>query len=229
MVVSEPKLNLKPEDGAQGYKDYRSDMMALHRATLSLFSDLSLEGVLRRVIHAARELSGARYAALGLPGEDGSLETFITVGLSRAEVARIEHEPEGHGLIGEMLRAGQSIRIPEISGHPRASGFPAGMARLTKRRIPATRGIFALSTTSSMTRKFVMRRVPGRSASPISMVNLKKPSRIRPTSSAPFTSSALSTRSARASRSVRTCSASIGRTKLRRRVTTTMVGQSSAV
>jgi signal transduction histidine kinase len=130
MVVSEPELNLKPEHGAQGYNDYRSDMMALHRATLSLFSDLSLEGVLRRVIHAARELSGARYAALGLPGEDGSLETFITVGLTRAEVAKIEHEPQGHGLIGEMLRAGQSIRIPEIGDHPRASGFPAGHPKM---------------------------------------------------------------------------------------------------
>ncbi len=126
MVVREPKLNPKPEHGTQGYNDYRSDMMALHRATLSLFSDLSLEGVLRRVIHAARELSRARYAALGLPGEDGALETFLTVGLSRAEVAKIEHEPLGHGLIGEMLRSGTSIRIPKIADHPKSVGFPEG-------------------------------------------------------------------------------------------------------
>ena len=101
-------------------------MEALHRASLSLFSDLSLEGVLRRVIHAAKELSHASYAALGIPDEEGGLETFITLGLTVDEIENISHPPEGKGLLGEMIRSGQSIRIPEVSEHPKSIGFPPG-------------------------------------------------------------------------------------------------------
>jgi len=101
-------------------------MRALHRATLTLFSDLSLDGVLRRIIHAARELANARYAALGIPDGKGGLETFITLGLSEEQIKAISHEPEGKGLIGEMLRLGHSIRIPDILEHPKSAGFPEG-------------------------------------------------------------------------------------------------------
>jgi len=126
MVTRENKIDATDAGSAKKYSDLRSDMVALHRATLSLFSDLSLEGVLRRVIHAARELSDARFAALGIPDGQGGLETFLTLGLSRDEIEHIEHQPQGDGLIGEMMRTGQSIRIPEIKADPRSAGFPAG-------------------------------------------------------------------------------------------------------
>ena len=103
---------------------------ALHRATLSLYSDLSLQGVLERVVHAARDLGRARYAALGIPDGQGGLQTFITLGMSDAERARIPHPPEGRGLIGEMMRTGNSIRLPEIAGHPAAVGFPPEHPRM---------------------------------------------------------------------------------------------------
>jgi two-component system, NarL family, sensor histidine kinase DevS len=108
-----------------------SRMRALHRATLTLFSDLSLDGVLRRIIHAARELVNARYAALGIPDGKGGLETFITLGLSEGQIKAISHEPEGKGLLGEMLRLGHSIRIPDIEEHPKSAGFPEGHPPMT--------------------------------------------------------------------------------------------------
>jgi signal transduction histidine kinase len=108
-----------------------ANMVALHNATLSLFSDLSLQGVLRRVIQAAQELADARYAALGIPdGEDG-LETFLTTGLTKEEIAAIERHPTGRGLLGEMLRGGSSIRLEEISQHPSSVGFPEGHPQMT--------------------------------------------------------------------------------------------------
>jgi two-component system sensor histidine kinase DevS len=110
--------------------DTESRMEALHRATLTLFSDLSLDGVLKRIIQAARELSNARYAALGIPDGMGGLENFITLGLSDEEVQAIPHYPVGHGLIGEMMRTGRSIRIPEISDHPKSVGFPPGHPKM---------------------------------------------------------------------------------------------------
>jgi two-component system sensor histidine kinase DevS len=101
-------------------------LRALHRASLSLVSDLSLQGVLERIVDAARELSDARFAALGIADAQGKLETFITSGMKENEIKRIAHPPQGKGLIGEMMRRGQAIRIPEIAEHPRAVGFPPG-------------------------------------------------------------------------------------------------------
>jgi two-component system sensor histidine kinase DevS len=120
-----PKIE-KSENMREQGTDTDSRMEALHRATLTLFSDLSLDGVLRRIIQAARELSNARYAALGIPDGMGGLENFITLGLSDGEIQAIPHYPVGHGLIGEMMRTGRSIRIPEISDHPKSVGFPPG-------------------------------------------------------------------------------------------------------
>ncbi|HEY43514.1 MAG TPA: GAF domain-containing sensor histidine kinase [Anaerolineae bacterium] len=105
-------------------------MDALHRATLSLFSDLSLDGVLHRIIQAARDLSRARYAAIGIPDGKGGLEAFLTLGMTDEQVKQIPHQPVGDGLIGEMIRTGHSIRIPEISDHPRSAGFPPGHPKM---------------------------------------------------------------------------------------------------
>jgi signal transduction histidine kinase len=105
-------------------------MRRLHRATLSLYTDLSLDGTLRRIVQAARDLTQARYAALGVPDGQGGLLMFLTEGLSAAEVARIPHPPIGVGLIGEVSRSGQSIRLPDLSRHPRSSGFPAGHPKM---------------------------------------------------------------------------------------------------
>lgn len=101
-------------------------MRSLHKATLSLYTDLSLDGVLRRITVAARELSNAKYAALGIPDDKGGLDFFITDGMSEKEIQRIPHLPVGKGLIGEMIKRGETICIPEISDHPKSVGFPPG-------------------------------------------------------------------------------------------------------
>jgi two-component system sensor histidine kinase DevS len=127
------KKGSKPKDQAPSEppESARKQMVALHRATLSLFSDLSLNGVLRRVISAARELSGARYAAIGIPGPENKLETFITIGMTEEEVDAIDHMPLGKGLLGEMMRTGQSIRIKSIQDDPRSTGFPEAHPQMT--------------------------------------------------------------------------------------------------
>jgi two-component system sensor histidine kinase DevS len=101
-------------------------LRTLHRATLSLVNDLTLDRVLQRIVSAARDMVEARYAALGIPDDKGGLATFVTSGISPDDAAKIDHEPLGLGLLGEMIRTGQSIRIPEISQHPASVGFPPG-------------------------------------------------------------------------------------------------------
>jgi signal transduction histidine kinase len=109
-----------------GVRATRDRAQALLEAVVAVGSNLDLETVLRRIVEAATGLVGARYGALGVVGERGSLAEFIPVGLDEAEIARIHHWPEGRGLLGELITHPRSLRLAEISADPRSSGFPAG-------------------------------------------------------------------------------------------------------
>ncbi len=99
-------------------------LMALHRASLQLVEDISLETLLERIAAVACEQAQAQYAALGVLGETGELKQFISVGLGDDEIRRIGHIPVGHGLIGAMMDTKDAIRIPDIQADPRSVGFP---------------------------------------------------------------------------------------------------------
>jgi signal transduction histidine kinase len=99
-------------------------LVALHRASLQLVSDLSLEVVLERLARLAREQVNARYAALGVVDEEGDLEKFIPIGMTDEEVERMAHPPLGFGLIGALQQERRTIRVAEIASDPRSVGFP---------------------------------------------------------------------------------------------------------
>jgi signal transduction histidine kinase len=99
-------------------------LVALHRASLELVSDLSLETVLERIVTLAREQARARYAALGVLDEAGGFEQFIPVGMTDEETRLIGHPPVGKGLLGLFQKERRAIRIPNIGADPRRVGFP---------------------------------------------------------------------------------------------------------
>jgi two-component system sensor histidine kinase DevS len=100
-------------------------LAALHRASLEMIQDTTLDSLLERIARVAAEQAGARYAAVGVLNEDGELERFITMGMSADEMARMPHPPRGLGLIGALMVGEGPIRIPEISADPRSAGYPA--------------------------------------------------------------------------------------------------------
>jgi len=100
-------------------------LIALHKASLELVQDVSLETLLERIAALACEQADAQYAALGVLDEDGRLIKFISVGLTEKEIKRMSHPPEGHGLIGALMNVKEPLRIPDISKHPKSVGFPA--------------------------------------------------------------------------------------------------------
>jgi two-component system, NarL family, sensor histidine kinase DevS len=99
-------------------------LAALHLASLELVRQKTLPDLLKRIAELAKEQAGAQYAALGVMDEKGGLEQFISVGMSHTEIAKMEHPPVGLGLIGELTQSTETIRIPNIAGHPRSIGFP---------------------------------------------------------------------------------------------------------
>ena len=104
----------------------RDRVQGLLEAVLAVGSNLELEEVLRRIVEAAVTLVDARYGALGVVGEDGRLAEFIPVGLDEAEIAAIDHWPEGRGLLGQLITDPRPLRLASIAGHAQSSGFPDG-------------------------------------------------------------------------------------------------------
>jgi signal transduction histidine kinase len=92
----------------------------------SLVAQLDVERVLRRLLETAREITGARYAALGvLNAERTALERFLTSGVSEATHQRIGDLPRGRGVLGVLIADPKPLRLAEVSAHPRSYGFPA--------------------------------------------------------------------------------------------------------
>ena len=94
-------------------------------AASSLITEVSLEGVLQRVVEVAAEVIGARYAAIGVLAPDGRLlESLTTFGIDAELRAQIGPLPRGHGILGLVIRASRPIRLPDLTRHPDSYGFP---------------------------------------------------------------------------------------------------------
>ncbi len=90
-----------------------------------VIAELDLDVVLQRVVEAARELSGARYAALGVLGQlQTELERFFAAGVDEDTWRRIGELPRGRGVLGELIEQPVSLRLADVGSHPGAYGFP---------------------------------------------------------------------------------------------------------
>jgi two-component system, NarL family, sensor histidine kinase DevS len=91
----------------------------------SVVAELDLEVVLAKVLGAARELTGARYAAVGVMAPDRrSLERFVTSGIDPEAHARIGDLPRGRGILGLLIDEPYPLRLADVGAHPRSYGFP---------------------------------------------------------------------------------------------------------
>ena len=106
-------------------------LRGLLRANALVAGELSLPVVMRQIVAAARDLLGARYAALGVPGRDGGLEQFVHAGMDGEVVARIGDLPEGRGVLGLLISEPVPIRLADLSAHPASAGFPPGHPPMT--------------------------------------------------------------------------------------------------
>ncbi|HEY6787241.1 MAG TPA: GAF domain-containing protein, partial [Trebonia sp.] len=106
-------------------------LRGLLRANALVSEELSLPVVLRQIVAAARDLVGARYAALGVLGRDGELEQFVHAGMDEELAARIGELPRGRGILGLLISEPTPLRLADLSGHPASAGFPPGHPPMT--------------------------------------------------------------------------------------------------
>ena len=104
----------------------RDRMHGLLEAVVAIGSGLDLESTLKRIVEAAIRLVDAQYGALGVIGEGQRLAEFVPVGLDEAGIRKIDHWPEGRGLLGLLIRDSRPLRLANIAASPDSSGFPEG-------------------------------------------------------------------------------------------------------
>ena len=102
-------------------------LRALVETGIAINSELSLDGVLERIVEAAARVTGARYAALGVIDPSGSgLERFVTYGLTPEAESQIGHPPHGRGILGVLIQDQRPLRLHDLGQDPRSVGFPPG-------------------------------------------------------------------------------------------------------
>ena len=110
----------------QGVLDEQARLRLLLDAVVTMAADLTLDGVLSRIVAIASTLVDAQYAALGVldTGPERRLRTFIHHGMDSDVVTEIGALPTGHGLLGLLIDEPRPIRLHDIAAHPASYGFP---------------------------------------------------------------------------------------------------------
>jgi len=103
---------------------------ALNQAALAIASELDVDKVLQLIVDSARDLVGAKYAALAvgdwrMPGP-GNVHRFVVSGLERDEIKKIDHWPLGRGLLGAVIHGQQPVHVTRISADRPSVGMPEG-------------------------------------------------------------------------------------------------------
>lgn len=100
-------------------------LRALVETGVAITAELSLDALLQRLVEAAAELTGARYAALGvIDGSGSELERFLTTGIDAETQAAIGDLPRGRGILGVLIREDAPLRLHNLGDDPRSVGFP---------------------------------------------------------------------------------------------------------
>src|SRR5215207_9110537 len=112
--------------------DVSDRLRALLDAGIALSSELSLDALLQRLVETAAELTGARYAALGVIDRTGQrLERFLTTGVDAETHRAIGELPHGRGILGALIRDATPLRLAELQDDPRSAGFPPNHPPMT--------------------------------------------------------------------------------------------------
>ena len=110
----------RPEAGSQD-----DVLQQVSQVVLAVARQLSTHDVLQMIVRSARSLVNARYAALGVPDDQGSFAEFLVDGISERQQKAIGPIPRQHGLLGVLLREGEPVRIPDIRADPRFEWWPS--------------------------------------------------------------------------------------------------------
>lgn len=113
---------METDDGGRG--DQGATLHAVSSAVLAVTRHLSVHEVLQVIVRAAAQLLDVKYAALGVPDDEGSFAEFVVEGVSDEEWERIGPLPRQHGMLAAMLDGDTPKRLADIRKEPEFEGWP---------------------------------------------------------------------------------------------------------
>jgi PAS domain S-box-containing protein len=129
-----PELDARRRlDEARAATEQRAVVLeTANRVALDILANRTGIEALRHIAEAARMLSGAQYAALGVARADGNgLQEFVTTGLSEEKEATMGPRPTGRGVLGLLLQRTEPLRIDNLGSHPASVGYPSNHPVMT--------------------------------------------------------------------------------------------------
>ena len=122
-----PGLHRFCDDAQMPTTEASQRLRTLVQTGIAITSELSLDGVLERIVEAAAHVTNAQYAALGVIDRAGTgLERFVTYGMTDEVERQIGDPPHGRGILGVLISDARNLRLHDLSEHPRSVGFPPG-------------------------------------------------------------------------------------------------------
>jgi signal transduction histidine kinase len=119
-AIQAPSRDGRPTAGSQD-----DVLQQVSEVVLAVARQLSARDVLQMIVRSARSLVNARYAALGVPDDQGSFAEFVVDGISERQQKAIGPIPRQHGLLGVLLREGKPLRSDDIRADPRFEWWPS--------------------------------------------------------------------------------------------------------
>ncbi len=114
----------RPRDGRPAAGSQDDVLQQVSEVVLAVAAQRSARDVLQMIVRSARSLVNARYAALGVPDDQGSFAEFVVDGISERQQKAIGPIPRQHGLLGVLLREGKPLRSDDIRADPRFEWWP---------------------------------------------------------------------------------------------------------
>ena len=97
----------------------------LNDASLRILENLNLDTVLQGIVDGARHLTSARYGALLVFSDSGTVQNFLTSGITAEKRRLMGHCcPEGRGLLAYVNETREPLRLRDIASHPASVGLP---------------------------------------------------------------------------------------------------------
>jgi len=106
-------------------------LAALHQASLQLVQDISIDSLLQRIARIALKQAGAKFAAIGVRGDNGDTERFITVGMTGDKIENLPHKPLSLSMLGVIAESDGPIRVEYVQKDPRQAGLFAEDPQMT--------------------------------------------------------------------------------------------------
>ena len=102
----------------------RERLALLTQASLRINESLDFDTVLQEVLDSARSLTGARYGAITLFDDSGSLINLLFSGVTEQEARRFQELPDGIRFLEYLSAVPGPLRVPDLNAHFRSMGLP---------------------------------------------------------------------------------------------------------